>query len=62
MAPLYSRMLVGTVALTGQHWAEVREPAKEVVAAHLVNFASNGLSSIEKSPVMSSGEDDDADG
>ena len=60
VAPLYSRMLVGMVALTGQHWAEVREPAKEVVAAHLVNLAWNGLSAMEKSPVMSSGEEGDA--
>ena len=33
-----------------QRW--VREPAKEVVAAHLVNLAWNGLSMLEKSPVM----------
>ena len=52
VAGIYSRMLVGMVALTGQHWAEVREPAKEVVAAHLVNLAWNGLSTMEKSPVM----------
>jgi AcrR family transcriptional regulator len=52
VAPIYSQMLVGQVALTGQHWAEVREPAKEVVAAHLVNLAWNGLSTLERRPVM----------
>jgi len=52
VAPIYSRMLVGMVALTGQHWAEVREPAKEVVAAHLVNLAWNGLSTLERRPEM----------
>jgi hypothetical protein len=52
-------MLVGMVALTGQHWAEVREPAKEVVAAHLVNLAWNGLSTLEKSPVMPEDPADD---
>jgi AcrR family transcriptional regulator len=57
VAPIYSRMLVGMVALTGQHWAEVREPPKEVVAAHLVNLAWNGLSTLEKSPVMPDAEE-----
>ena len=46
-APIYSQMLVGMVALTGQHWAEVREPSKDEVAAHLVNLAWNGLSNFE---------------
>jgi len=58
VAPIYSQMLVGQVALTGQHWAEVREPSKQVVAAHLVNLAWNGLSGIERRPVL----DHDADG
>jgi len=52
VAPLYSQMLVGMVALTGQHWAEVREPSKQVVAAHLVNLAWNGLSQLEKRPEL----------
>lgn len=50
VAPFYSQMLVGMVALTGQHWAEVREPSKKVVAAHLVNLAWNGLSTLQKHP------------
>jgi hypothetical protein len=49
-------MLVGQVALAGQHWAEVREPAKNVVAAHLVNLAWNGLSALERHPAMSDPE------
>jgi len=50
VAPIYSQMLVGMVALTGQHWAEVREPSKKDVAAHLVNLAWNGLSQLERRP------------
>jgi len=52
VAPFYAQMLVGQVALAGQHWAEVREPAKNVVAAHLVNLAWNGLSALERNPAM----------
>lgn len=57
VAPFYAQMLVGQVALAGQHWAEVREPAKNVVAAHLVNLAWNGLSALERHPAMSDTED-----
>ena len=52
VAPFYSQMLVGMVALAGQHWAEVREPSKHIVAAHLVNLAWNGLSSLERHPEL----------
>lgn len=52
VAPIYSQMLVGQVALTGQHWAEVREPEKHVVAAHLVNLAWNGLAQLERRPAF----------
>lgn len=54
VAPFYAQMLVGQVALAGQHWAEVREPAKNVIAAHLVNLAWNGLSALERSPEITS--------
>ncbi|MDN4474205.1 TetR/AcrR family transcriptional regulator [Demequina zhanjiangensis] len=54
VAPIYSQMLVGMVALTGQHWAEVREPSKEVVASHLVNLAWNGLHGLERRPGLPS--------
>ena len=50
MAPMYSQMLVGMVGTTGQWWLNARKPAKEVVAAHLVNLAWNGLSGLEGTP------------
>lgn len=51
-APMYAQMLVGMVALTGQWWLDARRPDKSVVAAHLVNLAWNGLSSLEQSPEL----------
>jgi len=51
-APMYSQMLVGMVALTGQWWVEVRRPKKTEVAAHLVNLAWNGLKDLEKKPTL----------
>jgi AcrR family transcriptional regulator len=52
-APMYSQMLVGMVALTGQWWLDVRKPKKADVAAHLVNLAWNGLSGLEARPRLS---------
>jgi AcrR family transcriptional regulator len=52
LAPMYSQMLVGMVALTGQWWLDVRKPDKSVVAAHLVNLAWNGLSGLEARPTL----------
>jgi AcrR family transcriptional regulator len=52
MAPIYSQMLVGMVALTGQYWLESRRPKKEEVCAHLVNLAWNGLSGMEAKPTL----------
>ena len=49
-APMYSQMLVGMVALTGQWWVDVRKPKKTDVAAHLVNLAWNGLQNLEAKP------------
>ena len=51
-ASLYSQMLVGMVALTGQWWLDVRKPRKADVAAHLVNLAWNGLSGLERKPQL----------
>ncbi len=51
-APIYSQMLVGMVALTGQHWVDERSPKKSEVAAHLVNLAWNGLSGLERRPQL----------
>jgi len=51
-APMYSQMLVGMVALTGQWWLDVRKPRKADVCAHLVNLAWNGLSGLEAKPKL----------
>lgn len=50
LAPLYARALVGMVALVGQWWLEVGKPDREVVAAHLVNLAWNGLKDLDPKP------------
>jgi len=52
LAPMYAHMLVGMVALTGEWWAEVRTPAKEAVIAQVVNMAWNGVSHLEREPVL----------
>ncbi|NDL58485.1 TetR/AcrR family transcriptional regulator [Phytoactinopolyspora mesophila] len=57
-APMYSQMLVGMVALTGQWWLEERSPDKHEVAAHLVNLAWNGLTGLEPSPALNGTKDD----
>jgi AcrR family transcriptional regulator len=53
-APIYAQMLVGMVALTGQHWLDARSPKKADVAAALVNLAWNGLSGLERRPKLTS--------
>jgi AcrR family transcriptional regulator len=53
LAPLYAQMLVGMVAVTGQWWLDARKPKVEVVAAHLINLAWNGLSQLEPEPRIS---------
>ncbi len=50
-APLYSQMLVGMIALAGQWWLDVRQPAKAVVAAHMVNLVWNGLTGLDLVPI-----------
>ncbi|HEY9313085.1 TetR/AcrR family transcriptional regulator [Williamsia sp.] len=50
LAPLYAQALVGMVTSTAQWWLDVREPSKEVVAAHLVNLCWNGLVNLEDDP------------
>ena len=52
LAPMYSQMLVGMVALTGQWWLDVRKPRKEEVVAHLVNLAWNGLEHMDPKPKL----------
>ncbi|WP_182883304.1 MULTISPECIES: TetR family transcriptional regulator [unclassified Microbispora] len=50
LAPMYAQMLVGMTALTGQWWLDVRRPAREEVAAHLVNLSWNGLKGLDANP------------
>jgi len=50
---MYAQMLVGMVATTGQWWLDARTPGRDEVAAHLVNLAWNGLSGLEKTPMLS---------
>jgi AcrR family transcriptional regulator len=52
LAELYAQALVGMVGLTGRWWLEARQPRKDVVAAHLVNLAWNGLSHLSAEPTM----------
>ena len=52
LAPMYAQALVGMWALTGQWWLEMRKPKREVVAAHLVNLAWNGLAGLETKPKL----------
>ncbi len=49
---MYSQMLVGMVGTTGAWWLDTRQPAKDVVAAHLCNLAWNGLSGLDSRPVL----------
>jgi AcrR family transcriptional regulator len=50
LAPLYAQALVGSVSMTAQWWLDVRQPRKEVVAAHVVNLMWNGLTHLESDP------------
>lgn len=52
MAPLYAQALVGMVSVTAQWWLDVREPSKEIVAAHLVNLCWNGLTRLDPHPEL----------
>lgn len=55
-APLYSQMLVGLVALSGQWWHDNRDEYdidKATLAAHLVNLAWNGMRHLQPNPTLS---------
>ena len=54
LSPLYSQALVGMLALVGQWWLDEGNPKKDVVAAHLVNLAWNGLKGLEMKPTLPS--------
>lgn len=49
---MYAQMLVGMVAMTGQWWLDARSPDKATVAAHLVNLSWNGLTGLQREPVL----------
>lgn len=51
-APIYAQMLTGMVGLTGQWWLDNRKHSKQVVAAHLVNLAWNGMKNLEPKPKL----------
>jgi AcrR family transcriptional regulator len=51
-APMYSQMLVGMIASLGLWWLDTRKPARDLVAAHVVNLAWNGLSGLDSAPVL----------
>lgn len=57
LAPLYAQALVGMVSTTATWWLDERIPAKEVVAAHLVNVCWNGLTNLESNPQLRSEPD-----
>jgi AcrR family transcriptional regulator len=52
LAPMYSQMLVGMVALTGQWWLDERKPKKDEVVANVVNLAWNGLGNMDSKPKL----------
>jgi len=47
LAPMYSQMLVGMVAFTGQWWLDARKPKLEQVATNLIDLAWSGLSQLD---------------
>lgn len=53
VAILYGQALVGMVSMTAQWWLDERQPAKEVVAAHIVNLCWNGLAGMSSTPTLS---------
>ena len=52
LATLYGQALVGMVSTTALWWLDVRQPDKEVVAAHIVNLCWNGLSGMQAQPKL----------
>ncbi|WP_130866677.1 TetR/AcrR family transcriptional regulator [Acidipropionibacterium timonense] len=47
---IYAQALTGMVGMTGLAWLDDRQPAKEVVAAHLVDLGLNGLARLSAEP------------
>ncbi|HVA43380.1 MAG TPA: TetR/AcrR family transcriptional regulator [Acidimicrobiales bacterium] len=52
LSPIYANALAGMVVLTGQWWLDARKPKRDVVAAHLVNLAWNGLAGLDPKPTL----------
>jgi len=52
LAAPFGQAIVGVVAMAGQTWLETRRPAKDVLAAQLVNLAWNGLTGLERKPQL----------
>jgi AcrR family transcriptional regulator len=50
LAPMYSQMMVGMVAFTGQWWLDARKPRLEEVASSLIDIAWNGLAHLNDRP------------
>lgn len=48
IAPIYSRALIGMIALVGQWWLDEGKPDRRVVSEHLVNLAWNGMRSLDR--------------
>jgi AcrR family transcriptional regulator len=46
LAAMYSQMMVGMVAFTGQWWLDARKPRLEQVAANLIDLAWEGLAGL----------------
>jgi len=51
-APLYAQMMVGLISQVGQWWLDDRKIPKDVVAAHCVNLAWNGLRNLRPDPSL----------
>ncbi|MDN6021495.1 MAG: TetR/AcrR family transcriptional regulator [Acidipropionibacterium jensenii] len=51
-AGIYAQALTGMVGMAGQAWLDNRQPAKEQMAAHLVDLAFNGLGRLSASPQL----------
>ncbi|MDY5126863.1 TetR/AcrR family transcriptional regulator [Actinotignum sp. GS-2025g] len=49
-ARIYGQTLAGALGQVGQWWVDVRQPDKETVAEHVVNFMWNGLRGLESQP------------
>jgi hypothetical protein len=47
---MYSQMMVGMVAFTGQWWLDARKPRLEEVASNLIDIAWNGLAHLNDPP------------